>query len=124
MSIEALLDAAAQLEAPEFERFISELLAMRARRIAPSLSKDEAALLQQINKRLPPDIQQRYDALIEKRELETLTPEEYQELISLNDQIEMANAERIKAIGELAQLRNVSFTDLMNELGIHPTPYA
>ena len=124
MSINALLEAAAQLDAPELERFISELLALRARRTAPSLSKEESALLQQINEGLPPDVQQRYDALIEKRQAETLTPDEHQELIALNDQAEEADVERVKALAALAQIRNVSITDLMNELGLLPPSYA
>ena len=124
MSINVLLEAAAQLDAPELERFISELLALRAKRIAPSLSRDESTLLQQINKGLPPDVQQRYDVLIEKRQAETLTPDEHQELIIFNNQAEETDAERVKALAALAQLRNVSITDLMNELGIHPPSYA
>ncbi len=124
MSIEELLDSAAQLETPELEHFVSEVLALQAKRRAPHLSRDEAALLQKINQGLPPDVQQRYDTLIEKRQEETLTSDEHQELITLNDQIEEADAERVKDLATLAQLRKVSITALMDELGIHPPPHA
>ena len=124
MSIDALLKAAAQLDAPDLERFITELLTLRAKRIAPSLSNEESALLEQINKGLPPDVQQRYDALRDKLSEETITPDEHQELLALNDQIEEADVERVKALAALAQLRNISITDLMDELGILPPSYA
>ncbi len=119
MSIEELLDSAAQLDTPELEHLVSEVLALQAKRRAPCLSKDEAALLQKINQGLPPDVQQRYDTLIEKRQEETLTSDEHQELITLNDQIEESDAERVKDLATLAQLRNVSITALMKDLGIH-----
>ncbi len=124
MSIEELLDSAAQLDTPELEHFVSEVLALQAKRRAPHLSRDEAALLQKINHGLPPDVQQRYDTLIEKRQEETLTSDEHQELITLNDQIEETDAERVKDLATLAQLRKVSITALMDELGIHPPSHA
>ena len=124
MSIEKLLDGAAQLDTPELEHFVSEVLALQAKRRAPHLSRDEAALLQKINQGLPPDVQQRYDTLIEKRQEETLTSDEHQELITMNDQIEETDAERVKDLATLAQLRKVSITALMDELGIHPPPHA
>ena len=121
MSIEELLDSAAQLDTPELEYLVSEVLALQAKRRAPCLSKDEAALLQKINQGLPPDVQQRYDTLIEKLQEETLTSDEHQELLTMYDQIEESDAERVKNLATLAQLRNVSITALMKDLGI-PSP--
>ena len=118
MSIEEFLDSAAQLDTPELEHLVSEVLALQAKRRAPCLSKDEAALLQKINQGLPPDVQHQYDTLIEKRQEETLTSDEHQELITMNDQIEESDAERVKNLATLAQLRNVSITALMKDLGI------
>ena len=118
MSIEELLDSAAQLDTPELEYLVSEVLALQAKRRAPCLSKDEAARLQKINQGLPPDVQHQYDTLIEKLQEETLTSDEHQELITMNDQIEESDAERVKNLATLAQLRNVSITALMKDLGI------
>jgi len=42
----------------------------------------------------------------------------------MNDQIEEADAERVKDLVTLAQLRKVSITALMDELGIHPPSHA
>lgn len=124
VSLDELLNGVAQLDTSELEHFISQVLTLRAKRVAPSLPKEEAGLLQKINQGLPPDVQQRYDELTAKRRAETLTPEEHQELLALIDHIERADAERVQALTELAQLRNVSVTTLMAELGIRPPAYA
>ena len=122
MSIEELLDGAAQLDTPKLEHLFSEVGALLAKRRAPHLSRDEAALLQKINQGLPPDVQQRYDTLIEKRQEETLTSDEHQELITMNDQIEEADAERVKNLATLAQLRQVSIKeDYTIIIGLTPT---
>ena len=124
VSLEELLNGVAQLDTPELERFISQVLTLRARRIAPGLLREEAGLLEKINQGSPPDVQQRYDELTAKRRAETLTPDEHQELLALIDSIEPADAERAQALTELAQLRHVSVATLMAELGIRPPDYA
>lgn len=124
VSLDELLNGVTQLDTPELEHFIFQVLTLRAKRIAPSLSGEEARLLQKINHGLPLDVQQRYDELTAKRRAETLTHEEHQELLALIDRIERADVERVQFLTELAQLRNVSVTTLMAELNIHPPAYA
>ena len=124
VAVDELLNEVAQLETPELERFISCVLSLRAKRVAPSVSRDEAALLEKINQGLPPDVQQRYDELTAKRRAATLTPEEHKELLALTDHNEEADAERLQALTKLAQLRHISVPSLMAELGVRPPTYA
>ena len=124
VSLDELLNGIAQLETPELEHFIAQALTLRAKRIAPSLRHGETRLLQKINRGLPPNVQQRYNELTAKRRAETLTSEEHQELLTLIDRIERADAGRVQALTKLAQLRNVSVMTLMVELGIRPPAYA
>jgi len=72
---------------------------------------------------LPPDIQKHYNELNAKRKAETLTPEEHQELLQLIDRIEKSDAQRVKYLAELAQIRGISLTALMKELDIRPPAY-
>jgi len=102
--------------------FPSHSLAHHA--IAPSLPGEEAELLHKINQGLPSDVQQRYDELVGRRRAETLTSAEHRELLALIDRIEQSDAERVQALTELAQLRNISVATLITELGIHPPAYA
>jgi len=123
VSLDDLLNGVEQLDAPELERFVSQVLTLRAKRVAPCLTGQESRLLEKINQGLPPGVQQRYDHLTAKRHAEKLAPDEHQELLGLIDRVEQADAERLQALGELAQLRQVSLKALMAELGIrkvHP----
>jgi DNA-binding Xre family transcriptional regulator len=69
-------------------------------------------------------IQKRYDELIAKRQAETLTSAEYQELLQMTEKIERLEVQRVEYIAELAKLRQTSLTELMDSLGISPPQYA
>jgi hypothetical protein len=118
VSLDELLNGVGQLSLPELERFVTQAIALLAERKSPSLSKDEAELLIRVNQGLPLDIQKRHDELVAKRKAEALTPDEYQELLNLIDEIEKADAERAKHLVELARLRGTSLAAVMEDLGI------
>ncbi len=124
IDLNEVLNGIAQLDIPELEQFVSQVSRLLARRKAPSLPQREAELLQEINRGLPLAVQRRYDELNTKLHEEQLTSEEHQELLALIDPVELADAERLKHLIELAQLRGVSLDTLMDELGIHQVPYA
>ncbi len=84
----------------------------------PAPEQREMELLQKINLGLPTELWQRYANLQEKRQSETLLPEEQAELITISDRIEAANAERMPYLIELAQLRQVSLETLLHQLGL------
>ncbi len=96
---------------------VNHLLAQRR---AVGMPQDEAQLLQQINQGLPEAIQQRYNELRSKLCAETITPQEHEELLSLSDAVEQADADRLQHLIHLSQLRQVPLPDLMNQLGIYP----
>ncbi|MFN0088200.1 MAG: hypothetical protein ACKVX9_22610 [Blastocatellia bacterium] len=63
------------------------------------------SLLARINKGLPAEDRARMRALIEKRDDETITSEEWQEFAALTDRLELLHADRLAALVELAKLR-------------------
>jgi len=99
---------------------VSQVIALRAKRQAPSLPQVEAELLLKINAGVPPDIQERYDELLAKRQAETLTPDEYAELLRLTEQVEELEVQRVEYLVALARLRGTSLTALMADLGLRP----
>jgi hypothetical protein len=113
-----LLDAARQLDPAEFQQFVAGVLDLRAQRQAPRVSATEADLLLRINAGLPDGVRQRCRELREKRQDGTLAPEEQAELFRLTDDVERQQADRVAALTELAQLRRVSLSALMDQLGI------
>lgn len=89
---------------------------------APAEPLTEADLLRTINVGLPPETWEHYHHLIAKRQAETLTPEEHGQLIEISDRLEMLNVDRVKALIQLATLRNQPLEELMQSLGINPNP--
>ena len=124
LDVDELLQGVARLGSRELEQFADRVQALRAHRRAPSLPKREAELLQLINRGLPTEVRQRYDALNDKLHAETITDEEHQELLGLIEQVKQADAERLRNLVELAQLRQLSLDELMDQLGLRRATYA
>ena len=122
IEIEEILTGVSNLNAEELEKFVEKVLALRAKRISPSLSKEETALLKMINRGLPAARRKRFVALSDKRATDSLSDDEYQELLDLTEELEQLNAERVQYLSQLASLRGVGVRELMKELGIHPKP--
>jgi hypothetical protein len=120
VSPDDLLQAVDQLGMAELERFVSRVIALRARRAAPSLPADQAELLVQINRGLPAEVRDRLHQLNEQCENQALTPDEHSELVGLVARVEALEVERIECLSRLARLRGVALTALMDELGIRP----
>jgi hypothetical protein len=120
ISPDELLQAVDQLGMADLERFVAHVLALRARRAAPSLPPEEAALLLRINRGLPEDVRDRLRRLREKSEDEVLTPDEHAELLALVARVEALEVERMEDLSRLARLRGVSLPTLMDDLGIRP----
>jgi len=88
---------------------------------APALlPPQESKLLKKINASLSAIAWERYRLLLAKRDAEALNAQEQAELVALSDQIEAANVRRMKAVAELARLRETSVPALMESLGIFP----
>lgn len=124
INLNDLLNSVAQLNGNDLEQFVSQVLILRAKRVAPHVSEPEAELLEKINQScLSSQNQQRYNQLTNKRQAEILMPEEHQELLDLVEHIEQIDAERMQALIKLAQLRHVSISALMATLNICPPAY-
>lgn len=121
---EDLLEAAGRLSTAELDRFVPEVIALRARRAAPVLAERESELLAEINRGLPRELREPFAQLVEKRDARTLTPGEHVELIRLSDKVEEFQAHRLQLLADLAQLRGVTLDQLLKDLGIAPQPIA
>ena len=118
-----LLQAVKQLSQAELEKFVWKIIALQAHRKASGLSKEESELILKINQGVPSDVQERYDELIAKRRAETLSSDEYDELLRLTDQVENLDVKRIEYLKELACIRRKPLNDIMNELHIQTPAY-
>lgn len=120
ISAEKLLEAVNQLSLPELEKFVAEVIALKAHRRTPGLTQTERELLQKINQPVIPEVRARYHALMDKRRALTISDNEYKELLELTNHVENMDAKRVEALGELAQIRHITLDALMESLGIQP----
>jgi hypothetical protein len=121
IGLDQLLSSIAELETPALEQFVGEVNSLLAQRKAPTSPRREIELLEQINQGLPEETQQRYDTLQIKLQDEVITPEEHQELLSLIETVEAATVERLEALVELSNLRDVALDVVMEQLGLQPS---
>lgn len=119
MTAEQIIAALDKLSLPELEQVFEHALAVQAERRAPRLGSEESALLARVNEGLPHDLRLRLVALRKKREDASISDAEYAELTELTDKAEILHAERMAALADLAKLRGVSLSSLMDNLGIH-----
>jgi hypothetical protein len=119
LSTEQIISAVSRLSLPELEYVFDHVLALQAARKAAHLSAAESALLTRINQGLPSALRERIASLRIKREEESITDIEYEELTGLTDRAEELHADRMAALVELAKFRGVSLAVLMDQLGIH-----
>lgn len=109
----------------DLESFITELNALVTKKRVADKGKRDKALLLKINQTiLPEQALERYVFLQDKMELENLPETEYQELLHLVDQEEKIRNKRFQYLLELAQLRDISLTLLMDQLGLKMFPNA
>lgn len=85
-----------------------------------SVSHREAELLQNINLNVLPETWAYFHALKQKQQENTLSAQELAEYQQIAEKIETANAGRLQVLSELAQLRQVSLRQVMQDLGITP----
>jgi hypothetical protein len=113
-----IFHAIEQLPSTELDDLFIQVLQLRAQRQLPTQVLTESELLKTINVTIPSALQDRFNELVTKRQSLIITEEELDELITITDQSEQLNAQRITALTQLAQLRNQSLPQIMKALGI------
>lgn len=114
-----LIEAVEHLSLNALTEFVNDVLDLKARRVAPSLTVGEEELLRRIYSLQLSDVDNgRLLQLGEKLTTETISKAERAELETLTDESERLNAERIAAVAELATLRHKSLREMMQQLGL------
>ncbi len=119
-SIPSLLGGFSEMPLKDLERFIKELNALAIKKRLLDKGKQDKILLRKVNETvLSEPLMERYIGLQEKMEVENLSDTDYQELLSLVDKEEKMRNKRFQYLLELSQLRGISLTELMNNLGLN-----
>ena len=119
-----LFQTVERLDNRSLDAFINRIISLRVQRTPSDKQKGEAVLLAKINKGLSIEQTERFRFLKEKHAEKDISEGEYAELLVLLEKIEKFNVSRLKHLTTLAQLRNVSVREVMQQLGILNTPNA
>lgn len=120
VTISDLINGVEQLSNQDLDAFIKNILSVRAKRNSQVSDKEETELLEKINETLANEELERYRILIQKRDEESLSEPEHQELIAVSDKIEWINAKRMESLSRLADLKGISLKEIMKQLEIYP----
>jgi hypothetical protein len=112
-----------QLNVADLDKVMHQIIDLRQKKNPSILSKKESDLLKAINLGLPKELQSRYSILVKKRHNETLIDAEYEELLTLTEQVEKLDNQRLSYLLELAKLRNQSLDDVITSLELKPRLY-
>ena len=86
------------------------------------VERREIVLLEKINRGLPPESERRFRQLIAARQDGVIRPKGLDELITLTDEAEALQVDRLEHLAELARIRGKDLLTVMNDLGIEPRP--
>ena len=116
LNVEHLIAAIKQLSPTELREFSRQFTGLRDKN--GTQAGKETKLLSQIekNSQLPVAEQRHFNRLRRKRQDETLTKQQEQELQGFWQRVEQMNVVRLKALTKLAQHRSTDVKTLMREL--------
>jgi len=104
----------------ELDQVMKKLIGLRRQRLSTVLTQTESDLLKKINTSAPAEIQKRFDNLLGKRDNETLSDNEYEELLELTRYTETLNVQRLEYLLELSRLRNIPLDELIRQIELKP----
>lgn len=120
VSVERALRKQAEKQGVALESYISELLSSIPPDNVPAQPKNlsEIELLEKIQLNVTPQDLEEYYRLSTLFKSGQISDVEHEKLLALNDLIEIAHAERITYVIELAKLRNQPLDEVVVELGL------
>ncbi|MCY7375919.1 MAG: hypothetical protein LH472_08085 [Pyrinomonadaceae bacterium] len=123
MNTQQIISKARTMPLADLEELVDEVLTIQAERRAPRLSGEESKLMKTIQRRLAESKQVRLRELQTLRDEEKLSVEGYAELAAITDELEEIHADRMKALLETANLRGITMTELMKQIGLNLPDY-
>jgi len=124
MSVSDLIRNVRKLNPSELEAFLKQLRELENQSAEKDLSEKEVELLKQINKPFTRKKNLRLNYLIARRDAETLTETEYEELLKLYEDFEKFELKRLKSLTKLADFRKQTLPEIVEFFNIKPLPAA
>ncbi len=123
LSSQQVISAVQTMPLDELEQLVSNVLAVRAERIAPHITGEEIKLLRTIQRTLSKKSLLRMKELQSLRDNNELSQDGFAELAELIEKLEIIHAERMKSVSDLADLRGITFQTAMKQIGLSLPDY-
>jgi hypothetical protein len=120
--LETQLRAQAEQKGKALNQYITGLIQEKISSPKPAtstLTVEEIRLFKTINKGFSDEFWTKLTNLNKKRQAFTLVESERAELIDMTENLDAVNLERMKALIELATIRQIDLDVLMNQLGLN-----
>lgn len=124
MSINDLIRGVRALNPSELEVFMKQLQNLKSEVARENVSEKEEELLNNINNPFNKKKSLRLNYLIARRDAETLTKTEHQELLDLYEDFEKYELKRLNFLAKLAELRKQTLHEVVEFFNIKPLPAA
>ena len=121
ISINELVQTVGQLNTNEFEEFFLKIQSLHAQKIASEHITEEKKLVKQIKTSLSPSKQNRFEYLIACRDAHSISEKEFEELLKLTEEVEKNDLIRLKRIAKLADLKQLSLSEVVRMYDLQPT---
>lgn len=118
VGIDDLVQRLAQLDEAELASFFVSLNEKMNGYPQVQRFSQETLLLHKIKHVIPASVLRQYRNLRKKAHQQTISEKEKQELLLISDFIEIKTVEKINLLAELAQLRKVSFPEILQQFTI------
>lgn len=119
-SVSDLLKGTNQLDFIAFEEFFHKIQVLRDSRLQSEFSRTEAALLQKLAEQPSAGVLIRWHFLIGKRDADSLSEKEFDELVALTATMEKRDLKRLQTLARLADLRKMSLPEVVDFYKIRP----
>ncbi|WP_338812997.1 hypothetical protein V9L05_16840 [Bernardetia sp. Wsw4-3y2] len=120
---EELYQKIEKLNLLELEKLTNYIFDLRKNKLSTVLSEQEQLIIEQINRPLPKDIQERYNFLRDKKSSDSLDQTQYDELLTLTSYIESYDNKRLSLFIELSELRNEPLNGILEQFDIKSAEY-
>lgn len=113
-----LLSSMSRLDTTDLKKVAEQINRVLSLRGHQQPEEREAQLLQQIREAIPASVVRRYRQLHKKQQNGSITAKEREEMLLLTDFMEEKSAERVMLLGALAEMRQITTSELAQQLRI------
>ncbi|MEZ4884794.1 MAG: hypothetical protein R3E32_08730 [Chitinophagales bacterium] len=118
IDLNSVLQGIALLDTDNLRIFTNEVVQLLVNRTSDSKQAKEWTIIYQIYTLVPQNIKTRYEQLSHQLGIDQLSESEHEEFMQLNEKMENFSVVRLELLIELANIRQTTVSEVMQQLGL------